>query len=560
MKKLPLSFLLLLFTATVIGQTIVSTSPENKNVILEEFTGIYCGFCPQGHAIANAMINANPDDVYVINIHTGGYANPTGSDPDFRTPFGAAIAGQSNLVGYPAGTVNRHFFPGQAQNGGTGTAMGRGAWTSTGNEILGEASYVNVAVEADINIQTNEITVHVEAYYTGNSPESSNLINVALLQNNTLGPQSGGGAGNNYIHNHRLVHMITGQWGESVSPTTTGTFIDKTYTYTIPADYNGVPVELLDLEIVAFLSETHQELPTGSSCTPTFSGVTETNDANLRYVENLDLECQMTAIPHINVQNLGQDEITSLAIEYTVNSGTTETYNWSGSILTLHNETIALPELLNLDVSNTIEISLPDDNNNSNNTVSDNFDGYEEHAGGLVLTIETQSNGSEISWNVKTLSGSTLTAGGPYNDNETIVKNINLGNGCYEFNLMDSGGNGGSVVSLKDSAGTIIYETSGNYGSGESEEFGTNGIILSIGDNALNNVIIYPNPANEVLNIKNAENSDIEIYDLLGRAIVSKSNISLNEQINVSSLTTGTYIIKITNNNQVKTKKFIVNK
>jgi len=556
-KKLSLSLVFTLTALAAFSQTIVSTNPENKKVVLEEFTGIHCGFCPQGHAIAQAIQDANPDDVFLVNIHVGGYAVPSGSEPDFRTPFGTAIVSQTDLQGYPAGTVNRHLFSGQSQ--GNGTAMGRGEWTSAANQTLGEASYVNVGVEADINIQNSEMTVHVEAYYTGDSPENTNLVTIALLQNNTLGPQSGGGQGNNYNHMHRLVHLITGQWGDVINNTTSGSFFDQTYTYTIPTDYNGIPVELLDLEVVAFVTENHQELISGDGTIPTFSGVTETNDANLRYVENLDSDCQMSVIPHVNVENLGQDEITSLAIEYTVNSGSTETYNWTGSILTLHNETIALPEVSNLETINTIEVTLPNDNNNSNNTINENFNGYKEHAGGLVLTIETQSNGDEISWSIQTLSGATLTSGGPYNDNETITRNINLSNGCYIFSLMDSGGNGGSVITLKDSAGTIIYETTGNYGSGEDTNFGTNG-ILGVGDNDFNEVIIYPNPASSILNIKNAENSNIEIYDILGRVILSKTNISMEETINVSNLNNGTYILKITNNNQVKTEKFIISK
>ncbi len=481
LKKLSLGLVFIFFSFNLFSQTIVSTSPENKKVVLEEFTGIHCVYCPQGHAIAQAIQNNNPDDVSLINIHVGGYATPGAGEPDFRTPFGTAIVNQSGLIGYPGGTVNRHYFPGQAQNGGTGTTMSRNQWTSASNQILGEGSYVNVGVEADINVQTNELTVHVEAYYTGNSPESSNLLNVALLQNNTLGPQTGGGMGNNYVHMHRLVHMVTGQWGVSISPTTTGTFIDETYIYTIPADYNGVPVELVDMEVVAFLTETHQELPSGNRCLPTFSGVTETNDAYLRYVENIDIECQTTVIPHINVQNLGQNEITSLAIEYTVNSGATETYNWVGSILTLHNETIALPELTDLEPTNTIDISLPDDNNNSNNSVSANFDSFTQHAGGILLVINTDSNGDECTWNMKTLSGSIITSGGPYDNNVTIERNINLADGCYFFNLYDSGGNGGNEVTLSDSAGTIIYETDGSYGSEESQQFSTDG-ILGIGD------------------------------------------------------------------------------
>ena len=33
-----------------------------------------------------------------------------------------------------------------------------------------------------------------------NSPEATNKFNVAILQNNTLGPQVGGNMGNNYNH------------------------------------------------------------------------------------------------------------------------------------------------------------------------------------------------------------------------------------------------------------------------------------------------------------------------------------------------------------------------
>src|SRR5690606_11906946 len=106
------------------------------------------------------------------------------------------------------GTVNRHVFPGRGMTAG-GTAMGRGSWTISSTETLAAGSNVNVAVEAEIDVQTNELTVHVEAYYTGNSPEATNLLNVALLQNNTKGPQTGGGQRNKYNHMHRLVEMIT---------------------------------------------------------------------------------------------------------------------------------------------------------------------------------------------------------------------------------------------------------------------------------------------------------------------------------------------------------------
>lgn len=84
-KKLPLILVFALFAYTANAQTIVSTTPQDKNVVLEEFTGVNCVFCPDGHARAQAIQDAYPDRVSLINIHTGGFANPTGNQPDFRT-------------------------------------------------------------------------------------------------------------------------------------------------------------------------------------------------------------------------------------------------------------------------------------------------------------------------------------------------------------------------------------------------------------------------------------------------------------------------------------------
>ena len=90
MRKI-LSICLSITTLSLFSQNFVSTTAENKNVILEEFTGISCGFCPDGHAIAQTLNNANPNDVFLINIHTGSYANPQGPGTDFNTSFGALV-------------------------------------------------------------------------------------------------------------------------------------------------------------------------------------------------------------------------------------------------------------------------------------------------------------------------------------------------------------------------------------------------------------------------------------------------------------------------------------
>ena len=46
------------FAGASMAQTLVTNQPTNKKVILEDFSGIYCGFCPDGHVVADDMVAA----------------------------------------------------------------------------------------------------------------------------------------------------------------------------------------------------------------------------------------------------------------------------------------------------------------------------------------------------------------------------------------------------------------------------------------------------------------------------------------------------------------------
>ena len=258
MKKIITTFSgILSFIFIASGQTLVTTQPTDKNVVLEDYTGIHCQYCPEGHVIAKAILDNNPGRAAVISIHQGSYAIPNAGEPDYRTPFGDPLAGQTGLTGYPSGTVNRHVFSGSA------TALGRGDWTNASNIILAQNSPVNVGITSDFDSITRELTVHVELYYTGNSATTTNYINVALIQDHIFGPQTGGGAGNNYEHMHMLRYLITGQWGDPITTTTTGSLVEKTYTYTVPASYNNIPCIVSNCQVVAFVAESHQEILSG---------------------------------------------------------------------------------------------------------------------------------------------------------------------------------------------------------------------------------------------------------------------------------------------------------
>lgn len=83
-----------------------------------------------------------------------------------------------------------------------------------------------------------------------------------------------------------------------------------------------------------------------------------------------------------------------------------------------------------------------------------------------------------------------------------------------------------------------------------------NALVLSNDEFTLNSKIkIYPNPANNILNIESIQDIDnVQIFDVLGKKVLTSNK----QQLNITNLRSGIYMIKISDiNNQVETKKFI---
>ncbi len=557
----------ILFSNTIFSQTIVSTNVENKNVILEEFTGIHCGYCPQGHVIAQGIMNSNPNDVFLINIHTGGYSTPSGSEPDFRTEFGGAIASQSGLVGYPAGTVNRHLFAGMSQ--GSGTAMSRGDWETASNQILAQQSYVNVGVEASINLTTREITVHAEAYYTGDSPKNSNLLNVAILQDSTYGYQSSGGS--NYNHMHRLVHMVTGRWGEEISTTINGSFIDKTYSYYLPTIYNNAIVDLKHIKVVAFVAETQQEIISGFGAYPTYTGSITQNDASIVEISTPDEICENEITPVIKLINTGQANMTFAQFGYRINDEPFQTYNWTGNLAFSESIDVILdPISFTLLPENTIDVIVANpngvlDENDANNSISSNFS--EAYNCTNRVRLEINPSGSfGLPWTLKDNSGTTIysgTASGSDMVNE--IFELTVGE-CYTFDLTSTFSNGipgDGYCKIIDSDNSEIFSVLGNEFTDNVYTLFKATTVASINSNKKNEIKIYPNPSNSIITIESSFlMSLIKITDISGKVVLSKNINNLSKiNINTTMLKDGIYFVNIRSNNRIISQKIsIINK
>ncbi len=559
--------------SSLVAQTIVGTDPENKNVVLEEFTGIHCSWCPTGHALAQGIQDAHPDDVALINIHEGGFAVPSAGEPDYRTPMGNVIASQagSSSIGWPSGSVNRHIFSGSV------TAMSRGIWVSASNQILDSPSYLNVGLIATVITSTRQLTVEVEIYYTGDSPESTNYLNVAILQDSILGPQTNGGAGNNYNHMHMLRHLLTGQWGVEISETTTGSFYSETFTYELPENYTEVDVILENLDIVAFVTETRQEIISGKSVGDITYIESNDYDAAIISVSIPQTLCSDEITPVVNLKNYGVIDLTSLEFFYTVNGGDNITFSWSGNLAQNESVEVTLPTLNYTPTdNNTIDIWCESPNgeidqlpqNDSYDQISEGSQNYPENCSFMVLIME---NPEAITWNITDETGTIIEEGGPYTNIGFKVHPFTFPEiGCYKLNLYDATGQGLSGYSyvITNDNNDVLW-TGGEFGYETTVEL-AHGITVDIDEIiTADDISIHPNPVTNNANIefslfKNS-NVNIAVFDILGKNVMSiyngeMSSGSQNIKMNANELNNGVYFVRIQMNNEIITKKVLVNR
>lgn len=101
-----------------------------------------------------------------------------------------------------------------------------------------------------------------------------------------------------------------------------------------------------------------------------------------------------------------------------------------------------------------------------------------------------------------------------------------------------------------------------DYGYGiPNYELSLNNLITSVNDNKIkkDNIIIYPNPVDDILYIQNIYNNilNINIFDINGRVVKSKKENTKELTINVSNLEKGVFFVEITTPKDVKILKFV---
>jgi hypothetical protein len=120
------------------------------------------------------------------------------------------------------------------------------------------------------------------------------------------------------------------------------------------------------------------------------------------------------------------------------------------------------------------------------------------------------------------------------------------------------------TVRFSSSNGTISSADLANmnaYVNGDAAEvlFSATGINENISNQVVN---VYPNPANDVLNVLVSENATVQLLDLSGKQVLSTINAFANQiqVMDVKNLSEGVYIMKISNEKSLSIKKVVLSK
>lgn len=115
-----------------------------KKVLIEEFTGAWCGYCPDGATRISDLEEANTGKIVAVAVHEG---------DGMETSQYSTLDSEFNNTGFPSGMVDRVPYNGEV-------AMNRGYWETVAENQLGNTADCGLAIKSTVSGSTATIEVH----------------------------------------------------------------------------------------------------------------------------------------------------------------------------------------------------------------------------------------------------------------------------------------------------------------------------------------------------------------------------------------------------------------
>lgn len=236
--------------------TTVDTNSQGtvvRKVFLEEFTGVTCKNCPDGHRAAEELRKALGSKLITMAIHAGDFAEPTKSYPnDFRTTAGTEMNSQFKVTSYPAGMINRTKVSGS-------WIIGRGGWGGQINTELAKEAEVKLTLTPTYDATSKNLQLKVSSELLKDEAKKLYLA-LYVVEDSVQAPQLDGNVRDSlYWHRDMLRDAPIGTYGEALTTDAAPakTKVEKTYNYA----FNGTKSSTWKVEHCKVIAIVHTNTP-----------------------------------------------------------------------------------------------------------------------------------------------------------------------------------------------------------------------------------------------------------------------------------------------------------
>ena len=164
----------LLLNIAVIALTTAGTNAQLQNVLLEQHTGTWCGWCTDGNVKMDEIIDLYGDRVIGVKFHNG---------DDMAIPEQKVIANVLGLTGFPTASINRKNFGGSV-------FLSRSIWKSSCESQMQQKAKAEVDCFYTLDKRTRFVRIQVMA----NIVEPMNFplkFNACIVEDNVTGVGDG---------------------------------------------------------------------------------------------------------------------------------------------------------------------------------------------------------------------------------------------------------------------------------------------------------------------------------------------------------------------------------
>jgi len=233
---------------------------DTRKVLLQDYTGHTCGYCPRAAENLKTIITANPGKIVGMAVHAGTQFSPP-KLPDFPEDFRTTAGSQWDVefgmsaAGLPKGTVNWAQTP---------YAQPRTSWAGLVSSQLASAQKAKIFLKTSLDTMQLAFSVDVKVTLMQLTNYDLKLVLVVtedsiIARQKDYSPPVGATVENgdeipDYVFMHVLRSDVNGTWGEVLKegPVANGYQVSKTYCANVNP-WGGLRKNLKNCAVVAIL-------------------------------------------------------------------------------------------------------------------------------------------------------------------------------------------------------------------------------------------------------------------------------------------------------------------